>query len=72
MLTTFNRSFENFKDIGMIGHALHIGVMVNAAEALGEVELLFRRDVLILEKYHAMIQQRLMNGVKRLVVQILR
>ena len=42
---------------------------VQFAETAAELLLLVRRDVLIAEKYHQVVQQRLMDFFERFIIQ---
>jgi hypothetical protein len=43
--------FDDLEDLGVLLHALHEGMKVDRTEALGEGDLLLRRDFLIAEEH---------------------
>ena len=62
---------QDFDDFRMVRHPGNIRMQVDITEPPGKAELLFRRDLLVAKKDHAMIQQRLVNGGEcRVVVKV--
>ena len=61
---------DDLEDVGVLVHALHEGVMVDVAEALGEGELLLGRDRLLAEEDDEMLEPGRLDLLERRVVQL--
>src|SRR5690606_38371756 len=66
------RQLLDLEDLRIVVHALHEGVQMNFAPALGEGELTLRREVLVAGEDDEIVEQGGADLAQHLVVQLLR
>ena len=63
-------ALDDLENFGMVGQALHVGMQMNFAEALGETDLLDRRQLLLAEEHHLVREERIVHVGEILVAHV--